>query len=164
MLTFCFIIFMVVCVIKMAQKDKHNEEEDANEISQLPSFHVEAKPMSTFSKVVNLAIIPKNLLQSFSYSNGSVSIATQSGQMIQSSLRDLFVDFEKANGNITYTIKCGRKKISFYQTTNISNQEWNAINSVLCLAGSTRGRNMFSKEAKYAGMINMALKAIKALS
>lgn len=159
-----FIIFGIICIVMMSRKDKHNAEEDAIAISSLPSFKVEARSMSTLSKVLNLAIVKSELLQSFSYSNEIVSITMQNGKNLTGNLKDLSVQFEKPNGTITYVVKCEGKKVSFYQTSNITGKEWEAINSVLCLAGTTRGRDMFSKAAKYTGYLNVALKAIKALS
>lgn len=88
----------------------------------------------------------------------------QNGTSITGPIRDLTAIFDKSNGLITYTVKCNGKQVSFYQTTNITNKEWDSINSVLCLAGTTRGRDIFSKETKYVGYINIALKAIKHLS
>ncbi|MBD5250959.1 MAG: hypothetical protein HDS56_07280 [Barnesiella sp.] len=146
------------------KNDKHNVEEDNEAISQLPDFRVNAKEMSTFSKILNLAINKSELLQSFSYSNKYVTMKMQDGKVFSSQLKDMYVIFEKTNGVISYIINGNGKKISFYQTTNITDKEWNAINGVLCLAGTTRGRSLFSKETKYLGYINIALKAIKAIS
>lgn len=159
-----FMIFAFICIILACRKDKHNVEEDAVAISNLPSFTIQAKPMSTVSKIVNLAVVKSELLQSFSYFNGMVSIVMENGNRFNALLCEMSVQFDKYNGNVTYTIKGNGRKVTFYQTTNISNKEWDAINSVLCLAKNTWGRDIFSKEAKYAGYVNMALKAIKALS
>lgn len=159
-----FIIFIIICVIMMSKKDKHDAAEDAVAISNLPSFTIHAKPMSTASKILNLAVMKSQLVRSFSYANEYVTIVMENGDRLHSSLGAMSVQFEKTNGMISYTVKGNGSKVSFYQTTNISNKEWDAINSVLCLAGTTWGRDIFSKEAKYAGYVNIALKAIKALS
>lgn len=164
MFTLLIILFVVIAIIKASKKDKHNVQEDLYAMARLPSFVINAKPMNTFSKIINLAVDKSELLKTFSYSNGRISIVTENGRILSAQLKDIFVDFDKQNGVITYTIKAPNQKIKFYKTTNISNMEWDAINSVLCLAGSTRGRNLFSKEAKYVGFVNVALKAINALS
>lgn len=159
-----FIIFAIICVIAMSKKDKHNKAEDEAAIVQLPSFSVQARPMSAMSKIANLAVTKSQLLHSFSYSNNLVTVTTEDGNCIKSSLSTLSVQFAKVNGLVNYTIKGAGRKMTFYQTTNITGKEWDAINSTLCLAGTTWGRDIFSKEAKYAGYVNIALKAIKALS
>lgn len=159
-----FIIIVIVCIIWGCKKDKHNVAEDATTLASIPSFTVTAKPMSTFSKVMNLAYDDNQLLQSFSYSNQLVVIRMKSGKTISCPLVNLSVAFQKQTGNIFYTVKGCGVKIDFYQTTNISDKEWDAINSILCLAGETYGRDMFSKTAKKLGYINLALKAIKAIS
>lgn len=146
------------------KKDKHDVEQDTEDLAKLPSFSIVAKPMSTFSKLVNLAINKGELLHSFSYSNASITIVLENGKTLSAPLRDLFVEFEKISGMLYYRVNSNCTKVKFYQTTNISNKEWEAISSVLCLAGSTRGRSMFSKEAKMLGLINVAAKAIKAIS
>ena len=164
MCTFCIFIFVIFAFIMSLKKDKHNEEEDNEAISQLPEFTINAAEMSTFSKILNLAINKSELLHTFSYSNKYVTMKMQDGKAFCSQLKDMYVIFEKTNGVIYYTITGNGKKIKFYQTTNITDKEWEAINGVLCLAGSTRGRSLFSTETKYLGYINIALKAIKAIS
>ena len=158
------IIFGTIClIIVMSRKDKHDKVEDEASIAQLPSFTVQAKPMSTMSKIVNFSLT-NTRLKSFSYSNNVVTITTEDGKCIKSPLCDLSVRFEKVNGLLCYTIKADGSKMSFYHTTNISGKEWDAINSTLCLAGTTWGRDNFSKATKYVGYVNMAIKAIKSLS
>ncbi|MBD5283644.1 MAG: hypothetical protein HDS31_03440 [Bacteroides sp.] len=147
-----------------SRKDKHNKVQDVALISQLPSFSIHAKPMSSFSKVLNFAVSKNYLLNSFSYSNGVITVVLENGSIFSSPLERLAVRFEKVSGDVFYKLQRDGQKIKFYKTTNISNKEWDAINSVLCLAGTTWGRDMFSKQAKYVGYANLALKAIKALS
>lgn len=157
------IIFVIICSIMAYKKDKHNPKQDEYELSRIPSFSIHAKEMGTFSKILNLAVDKSELLQSFSYSNQTISILMQNGKVLTAPLRDLSVDFAKNQGPVTYTIRGHGKKLSFYQTTNISNTEWEAINSVLVLAGSTRGRGIFSKGAKRANNILAAIKIINKL-
>ncbi|MBD5179651.1 MAG: hypothetical protein HDT00_08200, partial [Bacteroidales bacterium] len=133
-------------------------------ISKLPTFTVIAKPMGSLSKFLNLAFDKSELLHSFSYSDEAISITLENGKKLCAPLSETSVVFDKMNGVVIYKVQSGKSKLNFYQTTNISNSEWDAINSVLCLAGTTQGRSMFSKEAKAMGMINVALKAIKAIS
>lgn len=159
-----FIIFAIICILMASKKDKHNKAADAAALAQLPPFQVVAKPMSTASKIINLAVSKSQLLQFFSYSANTVTIQTQDGNWIKSSLGALSVQFVKDKGVVSYFLNSQGRKLKFYSTTNISNNEWDAINYTLCLAGTTYGRDIFSKEAKYAGYINMALKAIKHLT
>lgn len=159
-----FLILCIICIIMMSKKDKHNVEEDAAAISGLPSFSITAKPMSAVSKIINLAVTKSELLKSFSYANERVTIVMENGNSLNALLSEMSVQFEKSQGIIIYTVKGNGRKVNFYYTTNISNKEWEAINSVLCLAATTHGRNIFFKETQYAGYINMALKAIKMLS
>lgn len=164
MFTLLIIIFIVWVVIVSCKKDKHNVAEDASKLASIPSFSVYAKPMDTFSKMMNLAYDKNQLLKSFSYSNREVVICMESGKTLSCLLANMYVEFQKSQGLICYTIKGNGEKLYFYQTTNVSDKEWDAINSILCLAGETYGRDMFSKAAKDLGYINMALKAIKLLS
>ena len=162
MITLCIILFIVL--IFAYRKDKHDHDADDDQLAQRPPFSIKAKPMSTISKLANLALLKSQLIDTFSYSNKSICIVMQNGKSISAPLKDIFVDFEKVRGIVEYKIKYNKQSVNFYKTTNISNKEWDAINSVLCLAGSTRGRSTFSKEAKYLGYVGTALKAIKALS
>lgn len=164
MITFLVIVLMIVAIVMSIKKDKHNVQEDLDAMAKLPSFVIYAKPMGTFSKIINFAVDKSELLKTFSYSDKAISITTEKGKILAAKLKDVFVDFDKFNGVIMYTVKAPNQKIKFYQTTNIPSKEWNAINSVLCLAGSTRGRSFVSKEAKYAGFVNAAIKAINSLS
>lgn len=163
MVTF-FVIFIIVACILAARKDKHNKEEDDLAIANLPSFSILAKPMSTFSKIINLAINKRQLLHSFSYTNGTVTLVTEDGRWLSSELSNLKVQFEKVNGIVSYSLTSKNQKMKFYQTTNITSQEWDAINGVLCLASTTWGRSIFSKQAKNLGRVITAMKFIKAIS
>lgn len=158
------IIILIICLICAFKKDKHNKMEDDAAISRIPPFTVYARPMSAMSKFLNFAVSKSELLHSFSYSDGMVTIVMQNGQSLTYPLNLLSVRFDKCNGTVYYTLKSDRQKVSFYYTTNITNAEWDAINNVLCLAGTTYGRSIFSKQYKYLGYANTAIKAIKALS
>lgn len=158
------IIVCVVLVIFSSKKDKHNVEEDASALAKIPSFTVKAKPMSGFSKFLNLAYDDNQLIQTFSFSNQTVDIRMKGGKKMSANLSNVYVEFQKVNGLVYYKVKGNGVTLDFYQTTNITNKEWDAINGILCLAGETHGRDMFSKTAKRLGYINTALKAIKLIS
>lgn len=65
---------------------------------------------------------------------------------------------------VSYSLTNKSQKMTFYQTTNITLQEWDAINGVWCLASTTWGRSIFSKQAKNLGRVITAMKFIKAIS
>lgn len=164
MFTLLIIVLMIICVIMASRKDKHNIREDEEALSRIPPFYVQAEEMGTFSKILNLAVDKSQLLAYFCYNNGGITVTTEDGNSIGGPLCGLFVDFQKLNGLISYTISGYGKSICFYQTTNISDKQWDAINAVLCLAGETRGKEIFSKSAKVAGGISTAIKAINFLN
>lgn len=143
------------------KKKKHNSLQDMENRNNFPDFVVVATPMSTFSKILNLAVDKRELLKSISYKKGLVTIKMENGKDFIGMLSDLHVDFAKNQGLISYNIKSVNDKVSFYQTTNISNKQWDVINSMLCLAGSTRGEDIFGTAYKQIGYVNTALKALK---
>lgn len=163
MITF-LIIVLVLYLIFGNKKDKHNPKKDAIALSKIPAFTVNAKPMGGFTKFLNLAYSSSQILKRFSYSQERVEILLESGDCISADLAALSVVFEKTKGLVTYYVYYQKQKISFYQTTNISNKEWDAISSVLCLAGETQGRDIFSNFTKYSGYVSSAIKAINHLS
>jgi hypothetical protein len=133
----------------------------SDEYSKIPSFEVVAKPMDTFGKVMNLALSDKLLLQYFSYKDGVVNLRMKSGKELTSQLKELHVEFSKSYGTVFFELKSNGTKLEFYQTTNISENEWDAIASILCLAGYTSGKYIFSKDYQAA---NYVIKAINIIS
>ena len=113
MFTLLIIIVCIIAVIASAKKDKHNVQEDAETMASLPSFNVYAKPMNTLSKVVNMALDKSHLLKSFSYNNGSITVALEDGKTLSAPLSSLFVVFENVRGTITYKITGAGKKMTF---------------------------------------------------
>lgn len=160
MFTLLFIL-IIVCVVCGMKKKKHNSSSDEQARREFPNFTIHASEMSTFSKIWNLALVKSELLKYISFKNGWVTIRMENGKEINGALSELHVDFEKTQGMIYYTIKSPGGKVKFYRTTNISDKEWDVINCLLCLAGSTRGEEIFSSAYKRIGYVNSALKVLK---
>lgn len=163
MFTLLIIIIVVVGIISACTPDKHNAREDAYALAKIPPFQVRARPMSTAAKFLNLAYDNSQLLTYFVYQNGTVTIWTGDGRNFTAPLNSMYVEFQKLQGMICYKIKVYGTKFSFYQTTNITSAEWDAISSVLCLAGSTYGRDIFSKSYKNMSRVSAAINAISKL-
>lgn len=161
MVTFLIILLTIIAVCVASKKKKRDTQEDFNARVQYPNFTVKAKPMSTMSKVVNLAVNKSQLLDIISYDKGNVYILMQDGKELIGELSKLFVEFSKSGGLIGYKVQSSTTKVQFYHTTNISSEEWELINGLLCLAGTTRGEYVFSKSYKNT---NTALKAYKIIS
>lgn len=160
MITFIIIVSVIFIIVSMKKKT-HNSIGDMEARDNFPPFSITAPEMSTFSKIMNLAIDKSSLLHYISYYNGLVEIRMKNGKGLVSKLSTLHVDFSKNQGLIVYYVKSPAGKVEFYQTTNITNKQWDVINSLLCLAGSTRGEEIFGSTYKKIGYVNMALKAIK---
>lgn len=157
------IIFVVIVIILSTRKDKHNRAADWGKIMSIPSFTIYARPMSSTSKILNMAWAPSNILQTFCFDRGNVTIITESGKRIIAPLGALFVDFQDIKGMITYDVYYQGTKLSFYQTTNITKEEWHRISQVLCLAGQTRGMAIFGKAYNRTKKLNMFVKVINHL-
>lgn len=157
------ILILVFAIIIDCQNDKHDVNKESELILKLPPFRIEAKSMSKISQFWNLAYNPAELLKSFNYSNGGISVVMQNGLNITAPLSDVYVEFSKSKSLIFYTVKYNNKKIHFYQTTNISKKEWFVISYVLCLAGTTRGMYFFGTSRKRVKQINKALDIINKL-
>lgn len=160
MFTFFLLVLFVIAMVSIFKKDSHNRSREDATLDRLPSFTVHARPMSTFSKIMNLAASKGELLQTFSYSNRTVTIVTQDGKRLESPLASLKVRFEKYHGTVIYEIKSGSQKTSFYQTTNVTNSEWKAISNVLSLAGTTWGRDKARKKGLFSNYEDTTIKAI----
>lgn len=163
MFTLLFIIIGVIVIIYASKPDKHNAQEDACALARIPAFQVRARPMSTAGKLWNLAFDNSQLLNYFAYQNGSVTIWTGDGSNFCAPLNTMYVEFQQSPGMITYKVKVYGRKFSFYQTSNITDVEWDAISSVLCLAGSTYGREIFSKSYKNMSRVSAAINAVSKL-
>ena len=161
MVTFLFICFVALVFYKSLKKDKHNAKADAEKMMSIPAFSVKAKPMSTVSRVLNLAFSDKNNLDYFSFTpNGYVVIRMANGNVMSDYLRNMHVDFVKYHGMIQYEVKGGGKKFSFMKISNLSDNEWDAISGVLVLAGSTRGKEIFGRKYKNMEFISKAIRLI----
>ena len=161
MLTFLLICFIFFVFYKALKKDKHNVYADEKKIMSIPAFSVQAKPMSTVSRVLNLAFSDKNNLDYFSFTpNGYVVLRMANGNVMSDHLRNMHVDFVKYHGMIQYEVKGGGKKFSFMKINNFSDNEWDAISGVLVLAGSTRGKDIFGRKYKSMEFISKAIRLI----
>lgn len=162
MVTLLFILFIIVLIASLKKK-KHNTQEDEEARLEFPNFAITAQPMSSWSKVWNMALDKRHLLQYASYQNGIVTLRNEKGKEIKDPLSSLHVDFENCKGQISYRVKGPSGRISFYQTTNISKDEWTVISNMLCIAGSTRGEEIFGKAYKRANYISSAIKVLSKL-
>ncbi len=158
-----FIIILIVAACVASKKKKHNTEADESARCEYPSFEVKARPMSTFSKVVNLAFEKSELIDTISYHQGWVVIRMQNGKVLKGELSSLFVDFDKVNGVFIYKVKSAKTKVEFYRTTNITDEEWKLIDGMLMLAGTTCGEYVHGETYKNNGRVNTAVNIISKL-
>lgn len=160
MLTICFIL-IIVATIASAQKKRHDSPEHVNARRNFPEFVIEAGEMNLFSKIYNLAINSDELLQYISYQKGWVTIRMMSGREISGWLAELHTEFSKNNGLTYYKVISQNGKVKFYSTTNITDNEWDTINRLLCLSRTTRGEQIFGTTYRRMGYVNTVLRAFK---
>lgn len=86
----------------------------------------------------------------------------KNGKTLIASLSKMEVRFVKNRGLISVTVKCEGEEVSFYGMSKLyTDQEWEVIYRVLCLAGTTYGTSIFSGWNKNIGKVNTILKIIK---
>lgn len=155
------IIIMVLIIYLNRKKNYHNNPVDRNIVAQIPPFTFRARPMSQFSKFLNLAYDDRCLLDQFSFNNGMVYMRMKDGQAVEAPISNIFLEASKyKSGPISYKVWTPYWKVQFYQTTNIPNVEWDAINAVLSLAGTTRGEIYLGNKHKSIGHVNTVLRAL----
>lgn len=164
MITLIIIIAVVLAIISINSPDKKNEKKVQEEIQRLPKIDFKANNLTGFQKFINLAYDESSVLTEFQYEQEYVKLTMRNGKTLFAPLSKMEVHFTKNSGLIVVTVKYREDKISFYEMSKLySNQEWEVIYRVLCLAGVTYGSDIFSSFNKNLGKVNTILKILKAI-
>lgn len=163
MITLIIIAIIIWAVISACTTDKKDEKKVQEEIQLLPRIDFKAKDLSSFQKFMNLAYDDSSVLTAFLYEQGYVRLTMKNGKILLAPLSKIEAHFVKNSGLIFVTVKCEGEEVSFYEMSKLySNQEWEVIYRVLCLAGTTYGTDIFSSWNKNIGKVNSILKIVKA--
>jgi hypothetical protein len=138
------------------KKERYESYEDStDEYSRIPIFDVKAKKMDTDGN--SKLLLPDNMqLRYFSYKNGEVYLRMKGGKELTSRLQELHVSFSKIGRTVSFNVQSDWGSLKFYKMANFSDKEWDAIASILNLAGNTSGSYAYSKDYQVAGKINKA--------
>lgn len=151
------IIVVVVLIVKNSNTKKHNQttpsQSDTTYLNQpyntptttsgssIPDVYIKGNILSKTQRILNL-VSNENLIHVFSFSNGIVSIKTQTGFLLQGPLNEISVDF-KYSGSTKQrmaTINYHGRKIEIVEVSAAIPKAGNdTIFSVLSHAGQVNG-------------------------
>lgn len=117
----------------------------------LSNLFVKGETLSLGRKILNLAS-SNNLIDTFNYSNGIVTIRTQGANMLSGPLKDLSVCFSySGDTELRYiTIMYNGNRIEIAAVPEIiSDKNYDAIIMILSQAGSVSGLNKLTNEYMY---------------
>jgi len=165
------VIIIIIIVIVSAFKQHNTPEKKVSNyeqlVQQLANVSYSAREMSGIEKAANLWPSDEYLLQSFSYSNGTVSLTMKNGYVFTAPIRQLNARFYVQKGeNYTAELWYGNQKLNIYTYWHLfSGEEWCSIFAYLSYSGTTYGAAQLSdfnrKVRNVTGKVNTGLKVLK---
>ena len=163
MITLTLIILVIIFIIGYNKKDKRPSNADA-QIGQLPPIHLRARTDGTAGRLWTGELLESdsNILKEFRHNNGIITLILKTDIGLQAPLKDLIVRAEKST-NIYISVTYEGQKITFVKIGNFTSDEWDTIISVLSLAGTTYGMDIFGSTYKNISRAATIVKIISKL-
>ena len=146
--------------------DKRSEDADS-QIENLPPISFYSPFSSDKAKRLatgELLYGSRNVLESFKYQNGILTLKMRNGGNISGALKNAEVRFVDNRGEITITVNMSGNKVTIIKFGNFKDREWETMINVLMLAGKTYGASIFGSAYKNLKRATLVAKIIKAIS
>ncbi len=165
MITFLFIIVIIIFIVSYNKKDKRIENAD-EKIQELPPIHFFSRQQNTGARFWSGELFESNgnVLREFNYNHGFLTLSMKNGKRVSDLLSAMTVRFEKLQGVTYITVKSKGSKVRIIMLGNFSDSQWETMIEVLMLAGTTYGASIFGSAYKNINRATLAIKIISKLS
>ena len=158
MFTCIGIILIIIAIIAYNTSDNRDYQAEQKLVS-IPPLHFVSQRNDSMGRLFSGELLKwdSNILEDFNFHNGWIVLTMRNGTQISGYLNQMVIRFDKEKyDGISINVKCLNGSVKFYKTSNFTEGQWNAMLSILFLAGKTYGASLFGKLYKDSFKYNQA--------